>query len=105
MGYFKIENQIARQVNYDDIATSQGWTGVKKILGANGYPALDPKGVPIVINQTSQEFICELINTYVETLIKKACKEQELLNGKLNYNAQHMIDLFKKTMSVSWIEE
>ncbi len=104
MGHFKIENQIAQQVNYDDIAKAHGWTGRKRILDANGRPEIDAQGQMVIVSQTAQEFICDLLTDYVNSLIKKACKEQELLQGRLNYNASDMIALFKKTTSITWQE-
>lgn len=114
-GYIKIENPIAQQVNYDDIAVAYGWTGVGDELDENGKPVLnlDENGKPVLNSRgsfakqteiSSQEFIARMYKAYSDQLAIKACKHQETLQGKLNYDSDAMIKLFKETTNVTWVE-
>jgi hypothetical protein len=115
MGHIKIENSIAKQVNYDDIATAYGWAGTINVLDENGVviPLLDENGLRKIVDgqcvyetlpQSSQDFIAGLYNGFSNQMVERACRFQEIQQGKLNYNAEQMIALFKSTTAVTWEE-
>ena len=105
MGYIKIENTIAVQENYDDIAASQGWTGKKLSLTEQGRPEIGEDGNPVFTDQSSQEFIAERFREFSDGMNRQACMYQEAQQGKLNYDAAAMIAAFKATTNVEWIDE
>jgi len=114
-GYIKIQNSIAQQANYDDIATAHGWTGYLNVLDANGRPILNTVDGEAVVNEngsmfqqqpiTSQKFIALMYKKFSEQIAATACQHQEILKGKLNYDAAQMIQMFKQTTTVEWISE
>lgn len=82
-----ISNSIAQEVNYKDIATALGWQE-----GAENE------------SRTWQEVITAVFREKAMELATLACRNNEIMNGKLNYNAEAMIQLFSDTTSLEFVE-
>lgn len=114
MGFIKIENTIAQQENYDDIAEAFGFTGTAEELDEFGNPVyniIDNELVPLEdgsyikkVEISSQEFIARLYKNFSNEVAQRACHYQQELQGKLNYNAEERAAMFMATTKVTWEE-
>lgn len=80
-----IGNTIAQEANYKDIATALGW-------------------VEGVSSMTWQEVIQNIFLEKAIEIAALACRNNELLQGRLNYDADAMFELFKSTTTVQFVE-
>lgn len=82
-----VSNSIAQEVNYKDIAIALGW----KEGDENE-------------TRTWQQVVSAPFRELAMALAIQACNNNELLNGRLNYNADAMIQLFSDTTNVEFVE-
>lgn len=106
---FEITIQQATEVNIEDVAKSQGWTGFEPELDANGSQVFtaDENGVPVLnmVAISASDFCCKVImQRGLFPLYDEATLMLEKERGTLNYNAAAWAGIFKAATTVTRVE-